>query len=115
MPGYLEKRTRTSPSSLQSNLWWIVTPNLHDGLPRPLTHDRTNIPDIPNLPNALGRFSQIPNIPARLRLEQPDPPIVPTSDEEVIVELESGHGGIVSGDALKDGVCFKRECYDTTV
>jgi len=92
-----------------------VTPNLHDGLPRPLTHDRTNIPDIPNLPNALRRLGQIPNIPARLRLEQPDPPVVPTSDEEVLVELESGHGRIVSSDALKDGVSLERECYDATV
>ena len=107
--------TRLSPSSLQLDLRWIVAPNLHNRLPRPLTHNRTNIPHIPNLPNALGRFGQIPNILPRLRLKQPDSSVVSARHEEVLVELESGHGRIVSGDALEDGVGFEGECYDTSI
>ena len=83
----LQKRTRSSYSRLKFDLRWVVTPNLHNGLPRPLTHNCTNIPDISDLPNTLRRFSQISNILSRLRLEQPDPPVVPTSHEEVLVEL----------------------------
>lgn len=107
IPGQLTTTYHSSPNSLQLDLRWIVIPNLHDGLPRPLTHNRTNISDISNLPNTLGRFSQIPNILTRLRFKQSDPPVIPTSDEEVLVELESGHGRIVGGDALEDGVGFE--------
>jgi len=92
-----------------------MTPDLHNHLPRPLTHNRTNVPHIPNLPNALGRLSQIPNILSRPCLKQPHPPVVPARHEEVLVELESGHGRIVSGDALENGVGFERECYNATV
>ena len=92
-----------------------MTPNLHNHLPRPLTHNRTNVPHIPNLPNALGRLSQIPNILPRPRLKQPHSLVVLARDEEVLVELESVHERIVSGDTLEDGIGFEGECYDATV
>jgi len=38
-------------------LFRFITPNLHDSLPRSLTHNRTRILPIYNLPNALARFS----------------------------------------------------------
>ena len=61
--------TDPSPDSLQLDPRWIVTPNFHHRLPRPLTHDRTNVSHIPNLPNAFGRLGQIPNVFPRLRLK----------------------------------------------
>ena len=110
-----KKRTHSLPGSLQLDLWRIMAQNLHNRLPRPLTHNRTNVPRIPNLPNTLRRFRQISNISPRLRLKQPDPPVVPACHEEVLVELEGSHRRIVGGDALEDRVGFEGECYDTTV
>ena len=110
-----KKRTHSLPSSLQLDLWRIMTQNLHDRLPRPLTHNRTNVPRIPNLPNTLGRLRQISNVSPRLRLKQPDPPVVPARHEEVLVELEGGYRRVVGGYALEDRVGFEGECYDAAV
>lgn len=92
-----------------------MTPNLYDSFPRLLTHNRTSVSDISDLPNALGWLSQIPNILPRLGLEQPDPAVVPTSYEEVLVELERGHGRVVGGYPLEDGVGFEGEGDDAAV
>jgi len=92
-----------------------MTPNLHNRLPRPLAHNRTNVSHIPNLPDALCRLSQIPNVLPRLRLKQPNPPVVPARHEEVFVELEGGDGRIVSGDTLEDRVGFEGERYNAAV
>ena len=104
-----------SPNPLRLDLWWIVTPNLHDRLPRSPTHDHTDVTHVSNLPNALGGLGQIPDVLPRLGVKQPDPAVVATGDEEVLIELEGGDGGIVSGDALEDRESFEGEGDDATV
>ena len=92
-----------------------MTPNFHDRLPRPLTHNRTDISHISNLPNTLSWFSQIPNILPCLRLEQPNLSVIATRHEKALVELESSHGRVVGGYALEDRVGFERKRYYTAV
>jgi hypothetical protein len=61
-------------------LRWLETPYLHHSLPRPLTHNRTRILPIHDLPHALAGLGQLSYIIPGLSLEQPDTPVIPTSD-----------------------------------
>ena len=94
------RQLKTQRSAIQNHptshlLFRLIAPNLHDSLPCSLTHNRTRILPIYDLPNALTRFSQLPHIIARLGLEQPHSAVVTACDEETPVELERSDRRVV--------------------
>jgi hypothetical protein len=94
---------------LHLSLFRLITPNLHDSLPRPLTHNRTRILPIYNLPNALARFSQFPHIITSLGLEKPNSTVITACNEETSVELQGCDRGIVRSYSLEGRKCCKGE------
>ena len=88
---------KTTTTTTPSLIFRPKTPNLHTSLPRPPTHNSTNIPPITNFPNRITTLRQLSHIIPRLSLKQPHPTIVPSRHHEPRIELERGHRGFVGG------------------
>jgi hypothetical protein len=82
-----------------------IAPNLHHRLPCSLAHDSTRRLSKDDLPDAIARLPELPDVIPCVGFEQTHTPVVAARDKETGVELERRDGRVVRRDAVQRFEC----------
>ena len=91
------------------------TPNLNNGLPRPTAGNGALSIAERDLPNRFSMRRQITYVVASGCIEKLDPPVITTCHNEMLVELQSGDGRVVSCYPSESLLCIQGERDYSTI